>query len=339
MKKNFLLDTNVLLHDPEAIHKFDDHNVIIPIYVIEEIDTFKKDMNELGRNAREISRLLDRYRADGNLGTGITLPGGGTLRVLFNTAKFNADVLSPDKKDNLILGVALKVREDDPGSPCIVISKDVNLRLRARRARAAGGELRGAQRHALRGLHGPLRAPLVRRAHQRDARRSGRHRDRRRHRRGRHDRQRARLGLRAQSGPLLSKRVRAPEEPREQPDRLRASERDARRGALRARRADAAAPRSGLGDQGAQQRASLRARRALRRLDLARDPRRQSGHREDTARDRRRAAQGHRRAKDAEGPRRPARDPARARHWILARHIGRKNSGHGCSRSSTTSSS
>jgi len=55
MRKNFVLDTNVLLHDPRAIFAFADNNVIIPIFVIEEIDTFKKDLNELGRNARTVS--------------------------------------------------------------------------------------------------------------------------------------------------------------------------------------------------------------------------------------------------------------------------------------------
>ncbi len=132
MKKNFVFDTNVLLHDPEAIHKFEDNNIIIPIYVIEEIDTFKKDMSELGRNAREIGRILDRYRSKGNLGEGIELEGGGTLRVGFKSAAFEGmDYLSPDKKDNLILGVALALQKKEPNTPCIMLSKDVNLRLRA----------------------------------------------------------------------------------------------------------------------------------------------------------------------------------------------------------------
>ena len=62
MKKNFVFATNVLLHDPDAIFKFEDNHVIIPIYVIEEIDTFKKDLSETGRNARTISRHLDELR-------------------------------------------------------------------------------------------------------------------------------------------------------------------------------------------------------------------------------------------------------------------------------------
>jgi PhoH-like ATPase len=60
--KFFILDTNVLLHDPQALFKFQDNTIIIPITVIEEIDRFKKDMNETGRNARSISRILDMLR-------------------------------------------------------------------------------------------------------------------------------------------------------------------------------------------------------------------------------------------------------------------------------------
>lgn len=131
MKKNFVFDTNVLLHDPEAIHKFKDNHIIIPIYVIEEVDNFKKDMSELGRNAREIGRILDRYRAKGNLGEGITMDNGGTLRVGFESVAFEDNAyLSPDKKDNLILGVALALQRAEPDVPCIMLSKDVNLRIR-----------------------------------------------------------------------------------------------------------------------------------------------------------------------------------------------------------------
>ncbi|MGQ0507831.1 MAG: PIN domain-containing protein, partial [Myxococcaceae bacterium] len=67
MRKNFVLDTNVLLHDPRSIYAFDDNNVIIPIYVIEELDQFKKELSELGRNARLIARYLDAFRAEGSL--------------------------------------------------------------------------------------------------------------------------------------------------------------------------------------------------------------------------------------------------------------------------------
>jgi len=79
--KNYVLDTNVLLHDPRALYAFADNNVIVPIYVIEEIDTFKKDQSELGRNARTIARLLDHHRADGGLSQPQKMDNGGTVRV------------------------------------------------------------------------------------------------------------------------------------------------------------------------------------------------------------------------------------------------------------------
>lgn len=130
-RKNFVFDTNVLLHDPTAIFKFEEHHVIIPIYVVEEIDTFKKDMSELGRNAREISRTLDRYREQGALGNGVPLERGGTLRVAFATTSNKSSFLSSDIKDNLILRTALHIQESEPDNPCIFITKDVNLRIRA----------------------------------------------------------------------------------------------------------------------------------------------------------------------------------------------------------------
>src|SRR5260370_40985504 len=83
MRKNFILDTNVLLHDPRSIYSFEDNNVIIPIYVIEEIDQFKRDLSELGRNARLVARYLDAFRAEGSLAEGGQLPNGGMLRVSF----------------------------------------------------------------------------------------------------------------------------------------------------------------------------------------------------------------------------------------------------------------
>ena len=85
MKKNFVLDTNVLLYDSQALLSFEDNNVIIPIYVIEEIDNFKKGLSELGRNARQVSRILDDLRGGGLLTDGVEIPesSGGTLRVAF----------------------------------------------------------------------------------------------------------------------------------------------------------------------------------------------------------------------------------------------------------------
>ena len=70
-KKVFVLDTNVLLHDPNSILHFQEHDVVLPIVVIEEIDHFKKDQTEVGRNARAVSRLLDRLRTSGTLSRGV----------------------------------------------------------------------------------------------------------------------------------------------------------------------------------------------------------------------------------------------------------------------------
>src|SRR5580693_353288 len=82
MKKNYVLDTNVLLHDPRAIFRFEDNDVIVPIYCIEEIDQFKREGSERGRNARQIARLLDQLREKGgSLSSGVPLDSGGTLRV------------------------------------------------------------------------------------------------------------------------------------------------------------------------------------------------------------------------------------------------------------------
>jgi PhoH-like ATPase len=131
MKKNFVLDTNVLLHDPRALFAFDDNNVIIPIYVIEEIDQFKRDLSELGRNARQVARYLDGFRAEGRLGQGVKLPEGGTVRVVFTERELPAEMVSGSSTDNRILAVALDARESDPSTPTIFVTKDANLRIRA----------------------------------------------------------------------------------------------------------------------------------------------------------------------------------------------------------------
>jgi PhoH-like ATPase len=133
MKKIFILDTNVLLHDPQALLKFEDNDVIIPITVIEEIDSFKKDLSETGRNAREISRLLDGFRDKAHLIDGVALPDGGTLRVvLFTESAFKRlpPELRVDRGDNRILAVALQM-VDESSCPVVFVTKDTNLRIKA----------------------------------------------------------------------------------------------------------------------------------------------------------------------------------------------------------------
>jgi PhoH-like ATPase len=133
MKKNYVLDTNVLLHDPRAIFNFQDNEVIIPIHVIEEIDTFKKQMNELGQSARYVARCLDEFREEGTLAAGVPLPGGGRVRILFASGGRLPEELSlvGPKKDNLILAVALDLARREPQVPTILVSKDVNMRIKA----------------------------------------------------------------------------------------------------------------------------------------------------------------------------------------------------------------
>ncbi len=132
MKKNFVLDTNVLLHDPGSIYAFEDNNVIIPIYVIEEIDKFKRDLSELGRSAREVSRSLDELRQDGKIAEGVELDGGGRLRVAFTAKRIPEEALQDRHTiDNKILAVALDVKENDGDARTVLVTKDVNLRLRA----------------------------------------------------------------------------------------------------------------------------------------------------------------------------------------------------------------
>ena len=132
MRKNYVLDTNVLLHDPRALFQFKDNNVIIPIYVVEEIDKFKRDLSELGRNARQVSRDLDAFREEnGSLTEGVPLENGGTLRVLFTERDLPRELMNQHVADNRILALAMDVKEREPNLRCVFVTKDINLRIRA----------------------------------------------------------------------------------------------------------------------------------------------------------------------------------------------------------------
>jgi PhoH-like ATPase len=131
MKKTFVLDTNVLLHDPGAMYAFEDNDVIIPIYCIEEIDHFKKDLSELGRNARQVSRQLDALREEGTLAKGVTTHGGGRVSVAMSARELPPEYRTARTTDNSILATALEVHEESNGRPTIFVTKDVNLRIRA----------------------------------------------------------------------------------------------------------------------------------------------------------------------------------------------------------------
>jgi PhoH-like ATPase len=134
VKKNYILDTNVLLHDPNSLLCFEEHNVLLPIEVIEEIDRFKRESSELGQNARSVSRMLDGFRGSGRLSEGVPLPNGGQLRIIFqkaDTAKNGHRVFSTDSVDNRILSLACDVKKAQPRNPAVLVSKDINLRIKA----------------------------------------------------------------------------------------------------------------------------------------------------------------------------------------------------------------
>jgi PhoH-like ATPase len=133
MKKVFVLDTNVLLHDPSAMQQFEDNDVVLPMTIIEELDRFKKQPEETGRNARQISRHLDSLRQQGNLFEGIALDGGGSLRVALCSRETLQELppeLERDRGDNSILAVALELKRQCQ-CPVVMVSKDTNLRLKA----------------------------------------------------------------------------------------------------------------------------------------------------------------------------------------------------------------
>ncbi len=128
--KNYVLDTNVLLHDARAIFAFADNNVIIPIYVLEEVDTFKKDQSELGRNARQIARELDAFRSEGGLSHPQKMPNGGTVRVALSKNSPKNPASDSRSMDQRIIEIALEVRDADPKTPTVLVTKDVNMRVR-----------------------------------------------------------------------------------------------------------------------------------------------------------------------------------------------------------------
>ena len=143
--KTFVLDTNVLLHDPHSIFKFQEHHLAIPVEVLEELDAIKSEQStERGRNARRVHRILQELLPDSHsLLEGVRLSTGGTLSVIINRyfaennmsspamQRLTAVLNDPKKKDNRIIACALFVQEQsDP--PTILVTKDVNVQLKAR---------------------------------------------------------------------------------------------------------------------------------------------------------------------------------------------------------------
>ncbi|ACC97590.1 phosphate starvation-inducible protein-like putative ATPase [Elusimicrobium minutum Pei191] len=136
MKKIYVLDTNVLLHDVQAMEAFEDNEIIVPIVVIEELDNFKTHSDERGKNARIVSRALDSYREKGRLSEGVPTNSGGTLRIEMERANVLPTGFVFNKSDNGILNIAysLKLKEETRKTnkkPVIIVTKDTNLRLKS----------------------------------------------------------------------------------------------------------------------------------------------------------------------------------------------------------------
>jgi PhoH-like ATPase len=143
--KTFVLDTNVLIHDPQSIYKFQENNLAIPVEVLEELDAIKTEQStERGRNARRVHRILQELLPDSrSMLEGVELPNGGTLSVIINPYLADPNRRSPSmdrlravlpdmsKKDNRIIASALYVQEQYP-PPTVLVTKDVNVQLKAR---------------------------------------------------------------------------------------------------------------------------------------------------------------------------------------------------------------
>ena len=131
MKKNYILDTNVIVSDPYSIFKFEDNNIYLPIYVLEELDNFKGEATERGRSSRVFSRILDDLRASGNLAEGILMPDGGKLVVYVPQHRGTLLMaVKPNSVDSDIIACSLEIKNSNT-DPTILVTMDMNLRIRA----------------------------------------------------------------------------------------------------------------------------------------------------------------------------------------------------------------
>ncbi|EWS65637.1 putative ATPase related to phosphate starvation-inducible protein PhoH [Hydrogenophaga sp. T4] len=137
----FVLDTNVLLHDPMSLFRFEEHDIFLPMIVLEELDGHKKGMTEVARNGRQTSRTLDALVAQqgGDMTRGLKLSATGHLSarglLFFQTEPLDAQLpasLPQGKADNQILGVVHALRDKHPQREVILVSKDINMRVKAR---------------------------------------------------------------------------------------------------------------------------------------------------------------------------------------------------------------
>jgi PhoH-like ATPase len=137
----FVIDTNVLMHDPLCLYRFEEHDVFLPMITLEELDSHKRGMSEVARNARQASRELDALASDGGLNPkdGIPLSKTGKRealgRLYFQETLLEVKLptgLPQGKADNQILGVVKSLREQQPGRDIVLVSKDINMRVKAR---------------------------------------------------------------------------------------------------------------------------------------------------------------------------------------------------------------
>ncbi len=138
--KIFVLDTNVLMHDPTSLFRFEEHDIFLPIMTLEELDNHKKGMSEIARNARQVSRTLDEMLAlaeDIEEGIPLDEPSKGLAsgRLLLQTEAISSELppaLPTSKVDNQILAVVIHLQRRYPKRSVILVSKDINMRIKAR---------------------------------------------------------------------------------------------------------------------------------------------------------------------------------------------------------------
>ena len=133
-RKIYILDTNIFLNDPKSLNAFPGEIIKIPLEVIEEIDDQKRRVDDVGRNARQTSRILDELRTTrGNLSEGVTLDNGCTVYVEFGDLGINSlpPSLRTNKEDNRIIATALCIKKKNPNNECFFVTKDINMRIKA----------------------------------------------------------------------------------------------------------------------------------------------------------------------------------------------------------------
>lgn len=145
-RKTYLLDTSVLLHRPDSLFSFGDNHVVIPIVVLDELDTFKKGSSELNRNARVVIKFLDDLSRQGPVSKGVKLDNGGTLTVdIIHVMGELAELGLPKSNDHLILASAVGIKKSNPKKKVVLVSKDINMRVKAEALGLAAEDYRADQ--------------------------------------------------------------------------------------------------------------------------------------------------------------------------------------------------